>query len=88
MSDYSGIHELAREKKCVVVIFDVEDVEFVIRLSANDIGMEGWTRDKMWRFLEEQRDTLSELVANKGLEILERELTVWSDTTPTQGDTA
>lgn len=78
MSDYSGIHELAREKKCVVVVFTIEDVEDVIRLSANDIGMEGWTREKMWWFLEEQRGTLPELLADKGLEILERELTVWS----------
>ena len=80
MSDYSGIHQLAREAECVVVIFDVEDVEAVIRLSG--LGMEGWTRDKMLRFLQDQGDSLSELVADKGLEILERELKEWIVSTP------
>ena len=78
MSDYTNIQQLAREAECVVVIFDVEDVEAVIRLSG--LGMEEWTREKMLRFLQAQGDSLSELVADKGLEILERELKEWSDT--------
>lgn len=83
MSDYSGIHELAREKKCVVVVFTIEDVASVMRHTNKSLSPEA-----MWWFLEEQGESLPELLADKGLEILERELTVWSGTTPTQGDTA
>lgn len=77
MSDYTGIHMLARRNKCVIVIFDVEDVAALMRRTNKALSQEG-----MWWFLEAQGDTLSELLADKGLEILERELTEWADPPP------
>ena len=72
MSDYTKIYMLAQEYECVVVIFNAEDVESLLRRNGKE-----WTREEMLRFLEAQRDTLSELLADKGLEILERELKEW-----------
>ncbi len=72
MDDYTGIYQMARQLDCVVVVFNVEDVGDVLRRNGKE-----WTREKMWRFLDAQRDTLSELVADKGLETLERELAAW-----------
>ena len=72
MSDYTKIYMLAQEHECVVVIFNAEDVESLLRRNGKE-----WTREEMLRFLEAQRDTLSELLADKGLEILDRELKEW-----------
>ena len=62
----------------VVVIFTTEDVESVLRRTQR-FSPESWPEERMLRFLKDQEGSLSELVADKGLEILERELALWEE---------
>jgi hypothetical protein len=73
------LHALARDSNHVVVVFTTEDVESVLRRTGR-FSTESWPEERMLRFLKDQEGSLSELLADKGLEILERELALWEET--------
>jgi hypothetical protein len=75
---YPYLHALARDSNHVVVVFTTEDVESVLRLTGK-FSPESWPEERMLRFLKDQEGSLSELLADKGLEILGRELALWEE---------